>query len=75
MRSDNVKIFSVGFGPATQIDQCKCARKGPLLSFNSIAATRLNHLVNICVTFLMCFNVTKFRYNEYNFVTHMILLY
>jgi hypothetical protein len=31
--------------------------------------------VNICVTFLTCFSVTKFRYNEYNFVTRTISLY
>jgi hypothetical protein len=31
--------------------------------------------LTIILTFLMCFSVTKFRYNEYNFVTRTISLY
>jgi hypothetical protein len=59
MTSDNINIFGFGFGQlfsgrATQIDQCKCARKGPLLSFDSIAAARLNYLCkHLCDIFNM----------------------
>jgi hypothetical protein len=80
MTSDNVNILSFEFGQlfngrAIKIDQCKRAREGPLLSFYSIAAARLNRLCKHLRDILMCFGVTKFRYNEYNFVTRTISLY
>jgi hypothetical protein len=64
MTSDSVNIFSFGFGQlfnghATRIDQCKHARKGPLFSFDSIAAARLNRL---CKHLCDIFNV--FQCNE-----------